>query len=280
MFLGVPDKNIHVQVIEAHFGRLHGDKTSISWKTVTELVDGMFSKHYSEGLTRRKVDFYGNDGVCLFKYFVNKEDPQRLFSWTILAINFFCFVCISLSYLWINMVSVDSGKKIENKQIRKRNKKMQRKISIIIATDFCCWVPFVVICCLHSLAVFDATPWYALFSIVILPINSVINPLLYDNTLSKYFTKAIKGFQSTIQTFPSFLSGTELDIELKNRVTKEVASEQSRAAGGVSKETKFEERMDGMVYEEMKSDKQPAGSGMSNELKFDDGPTGEVKNKL
>ena len=60
---------------------------------------------------------------------------------------------------------------------------MQRKIAIIIATDFCCWVPFVIVCCLHSLSLLDATPWYALFSIVILPINSVINPLLYDNTV-------------------------------------------------------------------------------------------------
>ena len=278
LFLGLPDKSIHVQVIEAYYGRLHGNKTSISWKTVTELVDGMFSKLYSRGLNRRKVDFYGNDGVCLFKYFVNEEDPQRVFSWTVLAINFFRFVCISLSYLYINMVSVESGKKIENSQIRKRNKKVQRKISIIIATDFCCWVPFVAICCLHSFAVFDATPWYALFSIVILPINSVINPLLYDNTLSKYFTRAINGFRSTIQTVPSFLSRNELKIELENRVTKEVIPV-SRAAG-VSKETKFEELVAGMVNEELESDNQPAGSKMGDELKFDNRPTGEVKNKL
>ena len=61
---------------------------------------------------------------------------------------------------------------------------MQRKISIIIGTDFFCWIPFVTICCLHTLGLVDATPWYALFSIVILPINSVINPLLYDDTLT------------------------------------------------------------------------------------------------
>ena len=61
---------------------------------------------------------------------------------------------------------------------------MQQKISIIIATDFFCWVPFVTVCGLHSMEVLDATPWYALFSILILPINSVINPLLYDNTIT------------------------------------------------------------------------------------------------
>ena len=227
MFLGLPDKNVHVQVIEAYYGRIRGDKTSIGWKKITELVDGMFSKIYSEGLERKKVDFYGNDGVCLFKYFVNNEDPQRLFSWTILAVNFLCFLCISLSYVWINIVSVQSGKAIQNSQITKRNQKMQRKISIIIATDFCCWVPFVVICCLHSLAVFDATPWYALFSIVILPINSVINPLLYDNTISKYFSQAVKGLRQTITTFNSFFSSNRVGIDdrVSGKMSRELKSE-------------------------------------------------------
>ena len=222
MFLGLPDKNIHLQVIEAYYGRIRGDKNSVSWKKVAELVDGMFSKVYkTQALERKKVEFYGNDGVCLFKYFVDKEYPQRLFSWSILAVNFFCFVCISLSYLCINIVSVRSGKSIKNEQISKRNKKMQRKISIIIATDFCCWIPFVITCCLHSLAVFDATPWYALFSIVILPINSVINPLLYDNTLTQYLAQPVNGIRQSIRSFTSRLAREEAEVELEERTSEQ-----------------------------------------------------------
>ena len=185
MFVGFPGKEVHLQVIQAYYGRMRRNKNfAISWRMTLELIDGMFSTTYG-GLKRRKVDFYGNDGVCLFKYFVTAEDPQKIFSWSILAINFFCFVIITISYIIINTVSVQSGKSLarNNRQINKRNRKMQRKISIIIATDFICWLPFVLVCCLHSLAVLDATPWYALFSLVILPINSVINPLLYDDTL-------------------------------------------------------------------------------------------------
>ena len=87
-----------------------------------------------------------------------------------------------------------------NRQINDRNRKMQRKISIIVATDFLCWVPFVVICCLHSLSILDATPWYSLFSIVILPINSVINPLLYDSTLSQYIRRSADTIRRSINT--------------------------------------------------------------------------------
>ena len=33
----------------------------------------------------------------------------------------------------------------------------------------------------HYLEILDATPWYSVFSMAILPINSVINPLLYND---------------------------------------------------------------------------------------------------
>lgn len=81
--------------------------------------------------------------------------------------------------------------------IKDRNRKVQRKISIIIATDFLCWVPFVIVCCLHTLAVLDATPWYAFFSILVLPINSVINPLLYDSKITDSIGRARAKIQSS-----------------------------------------------------------------------------------
>ena len=82
----------------------------------------------------RKIEFYGNDGVCLFKYFVDQDDPQKLFSWGMLGVNFFCFIIISLSYLYINLESIKSGNSTNNRQANDRNRRMQRKISIIIET--------------------------------------------------------------------------------------------------------------------------------------------------
>ena len=201
MFVGFPDKNVHFHVLEAYYGRMRGNQNSISWKITLELIDGMFSKTYG-GLKREKVGFYGNDGVCLFKYFVTEGDPQKIFTWTILSINFFCFLIISLNYMIINFVSVQSGRTIKkNPQINERNRKMQRKISIIIATDFLCWVPFIVTCCLHYFLILDATHWYSLFSIVILPINSVINPLLYDSKASRSILKPIRSLVRVCRQF-------------------------------------------------------------------------------
>ena len=68
----------------------------------------------------------------------------------------------------------------------------------MIATDFLCWVPFSLICALHNLKAIDATEWYATFTMVALPINSVINPLLYDNTLKDMVTNKFKDLANEV----------------------------------------------------------------------------------
>ena len=193
LFVSLPDKARHWNVLERYYGRMK--KSDLSWSLINKLTAGMFSRDYQE-LEHTKVNFYGNDGVCLFKYFVDETDAQHIFVWSILSVNFVCFLIITFAYIYMHAISKASSEKVSkvkvNEAIRARNRKMQRKISIIIATDFCCWVPFVIICSLHSLHVLDARRWYAFFSILVLPLNSVINPLLYDQTLTRYIMFAVR----------------------------------------------------------------------------------------
>ena len=203
VFLGTPNKQTILEILEAYYGRMK--ETSLSWKMINQMVEGMYSHdfQYPDHTSKiLKVDFYGNDGVCLFKYFVKEQDPQRVFVWTILALNFICFMFITVSYLIIGYFSYKSSKSLtqsgRNQQISRRNRKMNRKISIIITTDFLCWVPFIVICVLHSVEVLDATPWYSLFSIIILPINSVINPLIYDETITSLISALLQQVRTTV----------------------------------------------------------------------------------
>ena len=197
IFVGTPNKEKVLAVLEAYYGRMK--RATMSWKIITEMVSEMFSHDFQypdHTNSFSKVDFYGNDGVCLFKYFVKNQDPQRMFVWTILTLNFACFIFITISYLVIGFISQRSSKSLTqsgaNKVITQRNRKMNRKISIIIFTDFLCWIPFIVISALHSIEVLDATPWYSIFSIILLPINSVINPLIYDNTFTSKMSSSVK----------------------------------------------------------------------------------------
>ena len=205
LFAGFPDKNQLKNVLNAYYGRTKD--RYLSWREIIALVRAMFTNNYS-GFTHEKVHFYGNDGVCLFKYFVDADDPQRDYVWSILAINFTCFVIISASYIVIGLISLRTSKQLltagnSNQTVSDRNQKMNKKIATIIFTDFCCWVPFIIICALHTLGVMDASPWYAMFSIVLLPINSVINPLLYDNTIADQLYRTSSSIRGRFSSYSS-----------------------------------------------------------------------------
>ena len=197
IFTGTPNKATVLAVIQAYYGR--AKDAEIKWQTLVQMTKDMFSHDLNnEDLTEEvgKVDFYGNDGVCLFKYFVQDKDPQRVFVWSILTINFLCFIFISISYLVIALLSARSSEStassLKNRQVINRNRRMNQKIAMIISTDFLCWIPFIITCILHSLEVIDAKPWYSIFSMIILPINSVINPFLYDGSLTDAIAASIR----------------------------------------------------------------------------------------
>ena len=198
LFTGMVDKNTHYRILESYNGRYKDQP--LSWVTIRHMVREMFSNDYW-GIEGSKVEFYGSDSVCIFKYLVTKSDPQHLYSLVVLLLNFLCFVLITACYLVIQYHVLRSSRRVatKNSTMRKRELTLQTKISIIIATDFCCWIPFIVVCLLHFFEIIDASSWYPLFSIIILPFNSVINPLLYSNIVTG-------GIKTMIESIPMISS--------------------------------------------------------------------------
>ena len=228
LFIGAPSKQKHIAILEKYYSQFRGSP-DLPWSTVRRLVRNMFSQTYG-GVGSVRLHFYGNDGVCLFKYFVTPEDPQAFYSLTILLLNFVCFFIITLSYVLISLQSIASSRKLNRnsqteKTLRKRNSSLHRKLTMIILTDFFCWVPFIVVSALHYFMIVDASPWYATFSILILPINSVLNPLLYDPYFGTLLdrtwrrTKRMLGFttitESTAVTLPSMRTTTAYEHSVR-----------------------------------------------------------------
>jgi hypothetical protein len=203
LFLGPISRSRHVEILERYYGRfaemdrfLSGVSVHLSWSEIKTLVREMFSQFDgTDPIEGRNFGFYGNDGVCLFKYFVQSTDSQRYFVWSILVLTLFSFLIILISYTFVYIIASNRSSLIRSSVDRMRDasatypyhghqsRTMQRKIALIILTDFLCWVPFTAVCLLHSAEVFSAEDYYELFSVLVLPINSLINPLLYDRQL-------------------------------------------------------------------------------------------------
>ena len=204
LFIGFPNKVRHLKILRSYFNTTNLT-AELSWREIGEKVDDMFSKQYGRA-TRRPVHFYGNDGVCLFRYFIRSDDARRsrntldneiqitdakgdAMLWLILVLNLFCFIVISCCYCVINVKNVMSARRsgqIRNPERLREQKSMQKKIALIILTDFLCWVPFIILCIIHNLGYADTTKWYVNFAMAVLPLNSFINPLIYDKSVKNF----------------------------------------------------------------------------------------------
>jgi hypothetical protein len=229
LFIGFPNKERHIKVLQAYYNTTDIN-TGLTWKEIHDKVDGMFSQEY-EMPSRRHVHFYGNDGVCLFKYFVRSNDARRsrtpvesgsqitdkkgdVMVWSLLVINFICFIIIASCYLAISIINkssaIESGQD-DNPDRRKEAKNLQNKVTLIISTDFVCWIPFIIICTLHNTGSIDATNWYVNMALIVLPVNSVINPLIADNVLQEFFKRTFDPTNTTL--FSAIFSATPSEKE-------------------------------------------------------------------
>jgi hypothetical protein len=56
------------------------------------------------------------------------------------------------------------------------------------------------------LEVFDASPWYSVFSMSILPINSLINPLLYDDFITSRIRASLNVTYASIRISTTYIN--------------------------------------------------------------------------
>ena len=229
VFMGFPNKERHVNVLKAYFGEQLNTSYDMPWKDIHSKIGQMFTNKHGS-MNWRKVHYYGNDGFCLFKYFVRNDDARRSRQtlqektkvldyikfdgnatlWVVLILNFVCFLVMFISYVriiiqtWKSSSNSGQNSNLENVQQKER---IELKISLIVATDFLCWVPFIIVCAFHNFQFIDATHWYAYFAMVVLSLNSVLNPLLYDDSITNFLALVSKRLRNYLSSFASHTQG-------------------------------------------------------------------------
>ena len=248
VFIGFPNKDKHIRILQAYNDSTPSDLT---WRQIGERVDSMFSNDHGN-LKRTPVHFYGNDGVCLFKYFVRTDDARRSrfinengtnidinqndpVVWTMLAVNLFCFAIITFCYIaitWNTRKSSQNSGQQNNPERLKEERAMQKKVMVIIVTDFLCWVPFIIISGLHNLNTieFDASEWYTPFAMTVLPLNSVINPVIYDKALGDLIREQFEKLCSIIRIGASRVAVAANNRQQQDENTSNAQVVENRAA--------------------------------------------------
>ncbi len=132
-----------------------------------------------------------------------------------LGLNCVCYLIILGCYVEIVRAVNKSSK--ESKRTRAMNEqiKLTTKVTAIVATDFCCWFPIIILGILVQARVITLPPSiYAWCVTFVLPINSAINPYLYTiaEVVSKYRSrKRQDDEQNTQQMSMTQLNHTNID---------------------------------------------------------------------
>ncbi|CAH3182387.1 unnamed protein product, partial [Porites lobata] len=146
----------------------------------------------------RQYGFYGRSSVCL----PLQLSTERLAGWEysvaiFIALNLAAFLFIMTAYIAIIFKVFKSQRRIKAHGESKINNSLNRESALarrvfaIILTDFCCWIPVIILGILALVEKFNdpegtAYVWFAVF---VLPVNSSVNPVLYTFSTPKVGTQ-------------------------------------------------------------------------------------------
>ena len=138
-----------------------------------------------------------------------ETSPTWAFSITIfLGINSICLIIVFVCYLAIFMSVRNSRQSSNRDPDRGEEIKMAVRMGFIVGTDFCCWFPVIVMGILAQSGVAEIPhEVYAYIIVLVMPINSTLNPYIYTiNGAKDFIRKRRLRYGSTVTTRTSMLS--------------------------------------------------------------------------
>nr|XP_034314022.1 uncharacterized protein LOC105317187 [Crassostrea gigas] len=150
-------------------------------------------------------DFYSRSTVCISLPLT----PEKVSGWEystflFIGFNMFIFMAIVIGQLLIFIQVKRMGKKINNDN-SKREMAVLKSLSYVVLSDTFCWIPIIVIGLLASGGVNISSDVYAWVIVLVLPINSALNPFIY--TFSMIFRQKKKSPRSPSVTLSGRVNG-------------------------------------------------------------------------
>ena len=174
--------------------------TSKSFLQITDFNQWYFNskevrnKHPNTNIdVKMTFGFYTSSSVCLPDFYADSAVASS-FTFVLMSFNLFLVLSIIIGYVFIfYKVKYTKSDNISKNKSKKENK-ISFRVFLIVATDLACWLPII----LFSFANYFKYPLpevvHSLTSIVLLPINSLLNPVLY----SEFNVDIVKKFKNVV----------------------------------------------------------------------------------
>ena len=149
-----------------------------------ESIEMFLQTNLPDSLPVKKFGYYGETSVCMPRFYIASGEPSWEYTILVITFNLLCFIFIAVGYLKIYQSSKKSSAKVRSNRSEQQAVKMQKRIAIIIATDFCCWIPICMMAYLRLGVVFSNIV-YQISAGLLFPINSGLNPFIYSSLSDK-----------------------------------------------------------------------------------------------
>ena len=179
----------HLEDLAVRYATLNNQLDQINLQN-TESIWNFVQASFPHG-TLTEHGYYGATRICLPDLVTRQEKSAYWeYSLAIITVNFFAFMFIAIAYIVIYVTSNHTSNNLRRANSSRRERRMQRRIALIILTDFCCWIP---ICAMSYLkfsgvVAVNATV-YEVIATFLLPINSALNPFLFSSLADKLWKK-------------------------------------------------------------------------------------------
>ncbi|XP_061194819.1 uncharacterized protein LOC133202983 [Saccostrea echinata] len=127
-------------------------------------------------------DYYSSSGICISLPLSVLRKPGWEYSMVIfVGANFLIFIAILLGQFVIFTDVVGMGKEVSSQRTtqKKREINLAKTLIMVAVTDMFCWIPIGVIGLLTFFGIDVTAKVYAWVIVVVLPINSALNPIIY-----------------------------------------------------------------------------------------------------
>ncbi|XP_022111043.1 uncharacterized protein LOC110990376 [Acanthaster planci] len=121
-----------------------------------------------------------------------------------LGVNLTCFLVVLVCYVAIFFKVKRSVRKVKRNSHRDREIRMAVKMALIVGTDFVCWMPVILLGILSQTgAVHVGAEVFSWIVVLVLPINSSLNPYLYTIFSSVMAQRSVQSSSEKPPTKPS-----------------------------------------------------------------------------
>ncbi|XP_061187119.1 G-protein coupled receptor GRL101-like [Saccostrea echinata] len=125
-------------------------------------------------------DFYAQSPVCIsLPLSVHRQLGWQYSMVIFIGLNFLVFLGITIGQFLILSEVMKSGSSSQASNVRQREITLAKSVFAVVITDLVCWIPIGIIGMLTFSGIDVTVEIYAWIIVLVLPINSAINPILY-----------------------------------------------------------------------------------------------------